>query len=102
MKQLLATPDPPTAVFAISDKTAIGTLEAIKEAGLKGPDDISMVGFDNIADTEPPLTTINVPKYEIGALAMQRLIDIVNNEAKIPVRTNVYTELVIRGSTARK
>ncbi len=100
MKQLLALSNPPTAVFAISDKTAIGALGAIKEAGLKVPDDISMVGFDNVADTEPPLTTINVPKYEIGILAMQRLIEIVNGKVDMPVRTCVYTNLVIRGSTA--
>jgi DNA-binding LacI/PurR family transcriptional regulator len=104
MAHLLSLPQPPTAVFAVSDKTALGALEAIKDAGLKVPDDISIVGFDNIADSEhtyPPLTTIHVPKYEMGVTAMQRLVAIINNSEEMPVRTCVYTDLVIRGSTAR-
>jgi len=100
MKQLLSLPEPPTSVFAISDKTAFGALEAIKEAGLKVPYDISIVGFDNVADTEPPLTTIQVPRYEMGSLAMQRLLNIMNGDVEIPVRTSVYTKLVVRNSTA--
>ncbi len=101
MKQLLQLPKLPTAVFAISDKTAFGALQAIKEAGLKIPDDISIVGFDNVVDTEPSLSTIEVPKYKMGVLAMRRLIDLVNSKTDMPVRTCVYTDLVIRDSTAR-
>ena len=101
MKHLLSLPEPPTAVFTISDKTAVGALEAIKEAGLKVPEDISIVGFDDVAKTEPALTTVCVPRYELGVLAMQQLIEVMNGEAEIPVRTSVYTYLVIRDSTAQ-
>jgi LacI family transcriptional regulator len=101
MKQLLSLPHRPTAVFAVSDKTAFGALEAIKEAGLKVPHDISIVGFDDVADTTPSLTTIHVPKYQIGLLAMQRLFDLVDGEEEeLPVRCQVYTHLVTRNSTA--
>lgn len=100
MRQLLTLPHPPTAVFAVSDKTAFGALQAIKEAGLKVPDDISIVGFDDVADAVPPLTTIHVPKYQIGLLAMQQLLEKLNDQAEMPVRSQVYTNLVVRGSTA--
>ena len=101
MKRLLALPEPPTAVFAVSDKTAFGALEAVKEAGLRVPTDISLVGFDDVAQTTPPLTTIHVPKYEMGVLAMQQLLEIIEGRVETPVRTGVYTHLVIRDSTAR-
>jgi LacI family transcriptional regulator len=100
MKQLLSLPQPPTAVFAISDKTALGALQAIKEAGLKAPDDISVVGFDDVADTNPPLTTLHVPKYQMGLLAMEQLLKQVGNEVEMPVRFEVYTNLIVRNSTA--
>lgn len=100
MKQLLSLPQPPTAVFAVSDKTAFGAFQAIKEAGLSIPKDISVVGFDNVADTDPPLTTIDIPKFEMGELAMHRLIDMVNKQTMLPVRISVYTQLIVRASTA--
>ena len=100
MKQLLSLPQPPTAVFAISDKTALGALQAIKEAGLKAPDDISIVGFDDVVETTPPLTTIHVPKYQMGLLAMEQLLRQVTNEVEMPVRFEVYTNLIVRNSTA--
>jgi LacI family transcriptional regulator len=101
MKHLLSLPHRPTAIFAVSDKTAFGALEAIKEAGLKVPDDISIVGFDDVADTVPPLTTIHVPKYQMGILAMQRLFELIEGEEEeLPVRCQVYTHLVVRSSTA--
>ena len=100
MKHLLSLAQPPTAVFAVSDKTAFGVFQAIKEEGLRIPDDISVVGFDNVADTDPPLTTVDIPKYEMGKLAMDRLIDIVNQPSTLPVRTCIYTQLIVRASTA--
>lgn len=102
MQQLLALPEPPTAVYAVSDKTAFGALAAIKDAGLSVPNDISIVGFDDVAESEhtiPPLTTVRVSKSEIGVLAMQRLLDLVNGKATLPVKTAVYTSLVVRQST---
>ena len=69
MQHLLTLPDPPTAVFAVSDRTAFGAMEAIKDAGLRIPDcDISIVGIDDVRDSaysSPPLTTYRVPKYDL-------------------------------------
>jgi DNA-binding LacI/PurR family transcriptional regulator len=65
MQEILALPRRPTAVFAVSDKTAFGAMEAIKDAGLRIPRDISIVGIDDVhesACSSPPLTTYHVPK----------------------------------------
>lgn len=102
MKRLLALPEPPTAVFAISDKTAFGALEAIREAGLRIPDDISLIGFDNevrAEHTTPPLTSLHVPKRQLGTLAVQRLLARIADPSLPPVRTCLPTTLVVRQST---
>jgi len=103
MKELLKLPDQPTAVFAVSDRAAFGALEAIKEAGLSVPDDISLVGFDDEVWAEhanPPITTMRYARIEMGALAMELLLERIHGKSTLPVRTNVYTELVVRQSTA--
>lgn len=103
MQTLLALPEPPTAVFAISDKTAFGALEAIREAGLRVPDDLSLVGFDNevrAEHTTPPLTTVHLPKHQMGVLAVQRLVGQINGAVAAPVRTCIPTHVVVRHSTA--
>ncbi|MFN8450510.1 MAG: LacI family DNA-binding transcriptional regulator, partial [Anaerolineae bacterium] len=76
MKEIIALRHHPTAVVAISDKTAMGAMEAIREAGLQIPDDIAIASIDNIAESaysRPPLTTVHIPKLELGVLAFQRL-----------------------------
>lgn len=101
MKELLALPDPPTAVFAVSDKSAFGALEAVREAGLRVPGDIAIVSVDDVADSAhsvPPLTTVRVPKREIGILAARRLHALVNGGDDLPARTVVYSELIVRAS----
>ena len=73
MQQLLDLPQPPTAVFCHSDVMALGALSQAKRQGLKVPEDLSIIGFDNIDLTQfcdPPLTTIAQPRYEIGREAM--------------------------------
>ena len=103
MKALLERSPRPTAVFAVSDKTAFGALEAMKEAGVRVPDEISIVGFDDVAEsghTLPPLTTVHIPKRELGIVAMQKLADILSGQRLPPTQTLVYTHLVCRGSTA--
>jgi LacI family transcriptional regulator len=103
MRQLLAGADLPTAVFAVSDHTAIGALEAIREHGLRVPDDISLIGFDNIAPgahEHPPLTSIGTAKYDMGVVAMQRLDALISGHATIPLKLVVYVHLVERASTA--
>lgn len=103
MREILERPDRPTAVVAVSDKTAIGAIEAIKEAGLNVPEDISIVGIDDVVEsayTQPPLTTFRIPRHEMGVIAMRQLHHLVNNEPAPVAKSVVYGELVPRQSTA--
>ena len=103
MKQLLALSQPPTAVFAVSDRAALGAIDAIKDAGLRVPEDISIVGFDDLANAEhsvPRLTTVHYAREEMGTFALQCLLDRIANKSQAPTRTCVLTELVVRASTA--
>lgn len=77
MKQLLALPNPPNAIFAGNDAMAVGAYQAIFQQGLKVPEDISIIGYDDIDLSSymiPPLTTIHQPKDELGKLAVKQLI----------------------------
>ena len=99
MEELLALPQRPTAVFAASDVVAIGVMSAIQAAGLEIPDDIAVVGFDDIflaAHTQPPLTTVRVPAYGLGWTAAEMLISLIEGEETSSVI--LETELVIRDS----
>ncbi len=101
MKKVLALPRKPTAVVAISDKTAFGAMSAIREAGLSIPGDIAIVSIDNVADsvyTHPPLTTYHIPRREMGVLAMQKLHHIIEGRPEIAVKSVVYGELIVRES----
>jgi DNA-binding LacI/PurR family transcriptional regulator len=100
MEELLALPQRPTAVFAASDVVAIGAMSAIQAAGLRIPDDLAVVGFDDIflaAHTQPPLTTIRVPAYGLGWTAAEVLISLIEGEEEVSAVT-LDTELVIRDS----
>jgi DNA-binding LacI/PurR family transcriptional regulator len=101
MLRLLDLAQPPTAVVAISDKTAFGALEALKERGLRIPKDMAIVSIDDVeesAHTTPPLTTVNVPRSEMGAEAVRRLLALLRGESTRPTKTVLYTHLVLRGS----
>ncbi len=101
MREILALDHRPTAVIAISDKTAIGAMEAIREAGLRIPDDIAIGSIDNTRESQfvrPPLTTVHIPKYEIGMLAMQKLNRIIMGENTTAFKSVVYSELIVRES----
>ncbi len=90
-----------TAVFVASDVVAFGALAAIREAGLRVPDDISVVGFDDIPLApyfDPPLTTVRLPAFELGRAAGAALIDRVHGR-EVNARTVLPTELVIRSSS---
>ncbi len=105
MKRVLELPTRPTAVVAISDKTAFGAMSAILEAGLYIPRDIAIVSIDNVADsiyTHPPLTTYNIPRQEMGVLAMQRLHRLIAGEPEIAVKSVIYGELIVRESCGAK
>jgi LacI family transcriptional regulator len=102
---LLALPEPPTAFFAANDLTAIGLLQEARANGTRVPDDLSVVGLDDIwlaAQSDPPLTTVALPRYEIGALAMRLLFDLLNQPGDHYIEgvyTRVRTSLVVRQST---
>jgi LacI family transcriptional regulator len=101
MLRLLDLPQPPTAVVAISDKTAFGALEAMKERGKQIPADVALVSIDDVAEsahTTPPLTTVQVPRVEMGAEAVRRLLALLQGQAPRPTKTVLYTHLVVRES----
>jgi LacI family transcriptional regulator len=94
-------PFKPDAIFAASDIMAIGAIRAVHEAGLKVPDDVAMVGFDDlpmVTPSNPLLTTIRQPVYPFGIKAVEILIDLIDNGLKPTRRVIMDTELVIRDS----
>jgi LacI family repressor for deo operon, udp, cdd, tsx, nupC, and nupG len=101
---LLMPGERPTAVFAISDIMAIGAIMGFKEKGIVVPDDISIIGFDDInyaAMYNPTLTTISQPQYELGCEAMRLLLMQIRGEIKHPVNVVLDHKLVIRDSIRR-
>lgn len=99
MMKFLAFDQPPTAVFAANDEMAIGAIKAIKSKGLNVPDDISVVGFDDIKFAsiyEPALTTISQPMFEIGKKAMELLIKLINKDQLEKNQYILEDQLVIR------
>ncbi len=103
MKELLGRGLHPTAVVAYNDLTAIGAMDAIRQAGLSVPGDISVVGFDDIQlaeEVNPALTTVHVPKRTMGRMAARRLVTIIKDGEDIPHKILVPNRLVVRASTA--
>ena len=101
MHQLLALPERPTAIFAVSDHLAVGALSSIKQAGLKVPRDMSLVGFDGVEFTaycDPPLTTVRVPAYEMGRLAAKILMDAIDQDVRSPLQYCLDADLIVRKS----
>jgi LacI family transcriptional regulator len=97
MLQLL--PHKPDAVFVASDGMALGALRAMRTANICIPDEIAIVGFDDLppaATSVPPLTTVRQPVRRMGALAAETLLDIIDEGAEPPRRIILPTELVIR------
>jgi LacI family transcriptional regulator len=91
------------ALFVASDVVALGAIGALREAGLRVPDDVSVVGYDDIplaAYFDPPLTTVRLPAFELGQAAGRALLDRIADRAS-PERTLLPTELIVRASTAR-
>lgn len=98
---LVANPELPTAFFADNDIIAAASIRALKEHGLKIPENISIVGFDDTPVCEvldPPLTTMYVPKHTLGALAVERLISIMNNSSGDKIKIEIATKLIERSS----
>lgn len=102
MQQVLAHQAYPTAVFAASDQMAIGAYRAIAEAGLRIPDDVSVVGFDNLevaAYTVPPLTTIHQPFEKMATDAVKLLVKLIKRQRIDKPQEVLPFELIVRGST---
>jgi DNA-binding LacI/PurR family transcriptional regulator len=102
MRRIFETSPRPTAVFVASDVVALGALRTIKARKLHVPNDISLVGFDDVplaSYVEPPLTTIRLPAYELGWDAGERLIHLIDGEELPTPGILLETKLVVRGST---
>jgi len=90
------------AVFAASDMVAYGALQALHEAGVRVPEDVALVGFDDLPralETNPPLTTIRQPIHRKGYQAAQLLLDLIEGEVRGPRHILLPTQLVIRASS---
>ncbi len=101
---LLTLPDRPTAVFAANDLTAIRTMEVARSLGLRVPEDLSVVGFDNVPESAlatPTLTTVSQPLHAMGVAAMTMLLTLLRGEELAERHLRLPTELVVRASTRR-
>jgi LacI family transcriptional regulator len=101
--ELLGRPEPPTAIFAASDLTALGVLEAARQAGLRVPRDLSVVGFDDtpvVLWSAPPLTTVRQNMTGLGRVALRTLVQLARGEEPVSHRIELATSLVQRQSTA--
>ncbi|RIX84079.1 LacI family DNA-binding transcriptional regulator [Acidovorax cavernicola] len=104
MHAILRTEEKPSAVFVCNDLMAIGALRAAHESGVRVPDELSIVGFDDIelsAYTSPPLTTVAQPKERIGALAVDMLLERMGGKRRDARKVVLQPELRVRASTAR-
>ena len=100
---LMRNKRPPTALFCGNDDSAIGAMRHLRELGLKVPGDVSVVGFDDTqlaAASEPPLTTLRQPRFEIGATAMTMLLDILARIPDCETARVMPVDMILRDSTA--
>ncbi|KGT93905.1 substrate-binding domain-containing protein, partial [Enterobacter cancerogenus] len=102
LRELLARPERPDAVFAVSDVLAVGVIHAALEAGLRIPEDLAVVGFDGIPFTSslnPPLTTIEQPMNRLGARSVQLLLNRIRQPHSEVVREVLPWKRVERASS---
>jgi len=103
-RELLSRKPPFTALFAYNDISAIGAIRAIRESGRGVPEDVSVVGFDDIREAAyhlPSLTTVRQPLREMGEIAARTIVDRIEAQKEYPYEIAIKPELVIRESTAR-
>ena len=101
--RLLELPEPPTAIFGFNDNVAIGALHAAHERGLKVPDDLSVVGFDDTHQAvivTPRLTSVSQPLAEMGRMGVSLLLRLLEGQRLDALRVELATRLVVRDSTA--
>jgi LacI family transcriptional regulator len=99
--ELLGLSNRPTAIFVCNDMMAVGALRAAMESGLRVPEDLSLIGYDDIelaCYTTPPLTTIQQYKMEVGRVAVEILVNRINKKQLNPQRLTLPVSLVVRGS----
>jgi len=102
--ELLTLPEPPTAIFASNDVMSFGVMEAVRDHHLRIPDDISIVGFDDISQAtqvHPPLTTVRQPLEQMGRAAARLLLEIIQEPDRLSRRIELPTELAIRETTRK-
>jgi LacI family transcriptional regulator len=102
-RRLLDLHEPPTAIFGFNDNVAIGALQAARERGLRVPEDLSVVGFDDVEAAEivtPALTTIRQPLAEMGRMAVSLLERLLEGQRIEALHVELRTQLVVRASTA--
>ena len=105
MNQLLALPEPPTAVFAFHDFVAIDAQQAIFDRGLRIPEDIALAGFDGLRTsliTSPPITTVRQPLAQIGKESILALLQLIEDNTHPPIQKTLPVELIIRQSTQHR
>jgi LacI family repressor for deo operon, udp, cdd, tsx, nupC, and nupG len=101
-ERLLQARTPPTAIFCFNDEMAMGVIETSRRRGVRIPDQVSVIGFDDIRfarHTDPPLTTVAQPMREIGEGCVRLLLEILQGHTIDPVSITLPHELTIRGST---
>ncbi|HEY7432429.1 MAG TPA: LacI family DNA-binding transcriptional regulator [Streptosporangiaceae bacterium] len=101
--RLLGLPEPPTAIFAFNDSMAIGAMQAARARGLRLPSDLAVVGFDDTSEAAlavPALTTVRQPLAEMGRTAVSLLLRQLEKRRFEPLRVELETKLIARGSTA--
>jgi LacI family transcriptional regulator len=105
-RQLLTMADRPTAIFAANDQSAIQTMRTARALGINIPDELSVVGFDNVPEsalTEPPLTTVDQSIQSLGFHAVTALIEMIRHPERrdaTPVQVTLPTKLIVRASTS--
>ncbi|MDK2798906.1 MAG: hypothetical protein PWP27_1288 [Clostridiales bacterium] len=103
--KLLQHPNPPTAIFATDDLKAIGVIKAAHSLGLKIPEDLSIIGhndYDIAQMVEPPLSTVQVPIYQMGKVSAKILLEQINNPDAHPKQIILPTQLIVRNSVAKR
>jgi DNA-binding LacI/PurR family transcriptional regulator len=101
MENALAQSSELGAVFAVNDSMALGALRAGRAKGRQAPQDLAVVGFDDLdwaAHTDPSLTTVKIFKRRMGAVAARRLVELLTGEDEAPIRSTVATSLILRAS----
>jgi LacI family transcriptional regulator len=100
--KLLGRPDRPTAIFAFNDNMAVGVFQAARLYGIRVPDDLSIVGFDDLEEAQivdPALTTVRQPLAELGRMGASLLIRLIDRQRLEALRVELATKLIVRGST---